>query len=116
VEATSLICDLGPQNAVIKSREGCYARIRRGRTYHVYKATVPHQPNAVSTVGSGDAFLAGFIAYRYQRVDVTDCLRWGLACAAANTQRSGAGVFDLDEVERIFPTTGVAELTVELPE
>jgi 1-phosphofructokinase family hexose kinase len=116
VDATRLICDLGPQNAIIKSREGCYARVRRGRVYHVYKATVPHQSNAVSTVGSGDAFLAGFIAYRYQRVDVTDCLRWGLACAAANTQRSGAGVFDPEEVERIFPATGVTELFSELPE
>jgi 1-phosphofructokinase family hexose kinase len=111
VEATRIICEMGAQNAIIKSREGCYARMRRGRGYHVYKATVPRQPNPVSTVGSGDAFLAGFIAHRYQRVDITDCLRWGLACAAANTQRSGAGVFDLAEVERIFPTTAVVELS-----
>ena len=73
-------------------------------------ATVPRQPDAVSTVGSGDAFLAGFIAYRYQRTDVTECLRWGLACAAANTQRSGAGILDAADVERIFPTTSVIEL------
>ena len=75
-----------------------------------------HGGNIDWTGRLGDAFLAGFIAYRYQRVDVTDCLRWGLACAAANTQRSGAGVFDPDEVERIFPATGVTELVSELPE
>lgn len=110
VEAAGLICELGAQNAVIKSREGCYARIRRGRGHRVFKATVPRQGNVVSTVGSGDAFLGGFLAHRFQRAEVTDCLRWGLACAAANTQRSGAAVFDAAEVERIYPTTAVVEL------
>lgn len=110
VEATGLICEMGAQNAIITSREGCYARLRRGRGWRSYKATVPRIPHVVSTVGSGDSFLAGFLAHRYQRDDVTECLRWGLACAAANTQRSGAGVFDVSEVERIYPTTGVLEL------
>jgi 1-phosphofructokinase/tagatose 6-phosphate kinase len=110
VEAAGLICEMGAQNAVIKSREGCYASIRRGRGHRIYKATVPRQPNVVATVGSGDSFLAGFLAYRYQRVEVTQCLRWGLACAAANTQRSGAGVLDAAEADRIFPTTAVYEL------
>jgi 1-phosphofructokinase family hexose kinase len=110
VEATGLICELGAQNAIIKSREGCYACIRRGRGHRFYKATVPREPNVVATVGSGDSFLAGFLAYRYQRIEVTECLRWGLACAAANTQRSGAGVLDVADVERIFPTTAVYEL------
>ena len=66
-------------------------------------------------MGSGDAFLAGFVAHRYQRVDVAECLRWGLACAAANTQRSGAGVFEVAEMEHIFPATTVTELTDPLP-
>lgn len=110
VDATGLICELGAQNAIIKSREGCYARIRRGRGQRVFKGTVPRQGNVISTVGSGDAFLGGFLAHRYQREDVTDCLRWGLACAAANTQRSGAAVFDAAEAERIFPSTAVVEL------
>ncbi len=110
VDATGRIWALGAQNAIIKSREGCYARWRRGKHYHVYKATVPRFKTIVATVGSGDAFLAGFIAHRYQRVDPVECLRWGLACAAANTQRSGAGVFDLEEVRRIYAATEVQEL------
>jgi 1-phosphofructokinase/tagatose 6-phosphate kinase len=110
VDAIGLICDLGAQNAIIKSREGCYARWRRGKRFHFYKATAPRFKTFVATVGSGDAFLAGFIAHRYQRVEPVECLRWGLACAAANTQRSGAGVFDLDEVKRIYERTDVQEL------
>jgi 1-phosphofructokinase/tagatose 6-phosphate kinase len=112
VDATGLICGLGAQNAIIKSREGCYARLRRGKRYHIYKATVPRLTTIVSTVGSGDAFLGGFIAYRYQRVEPTECLRWALACAAANTQRSGAGVLEPAEVERLYQTTAVTELDV----
>ena len=110
IEATGLICELGAQNAIIKSREGCYARLHRGRDEFVLKGIVPRQPSVVSTVGSGDAFIAGFIAYRYQRFDLMECLRWAMACAAANTQRSGAGVLDAAEVERIYPTTAVAGL------
>lgn len=113
VDATGLICDLGAQNAIIKSREGCFARLRRGKRFHVYKATVPRLTTIVSTVGSGDAFLGGFIAYRYQRVEPTECLRWALACAAANTQRSGAGILDPEVVARLFATTAVTELANE---
>jgi len=112
VEATGIICELGAQNAIIKSREGCYARLRRGKRYHIYKATIPRLTSIVSTVGSGDAFLGGFVAYRYQRVEPTECLRRGLACAAANTQRSGAGIFDPADAERLYQTTAVTELGV----
>ncbi len=110
VYATGLICELGAQNAVIKSREGCYARLRRGKRYHVYKGTVSHYPHVVQTVGSGDAFLGGFLTYRYQRLELTDCLRWGLACAAANTQLAGAGVFDPIEVARVYEATEITEI------
>jgi len=113
VEATALICELGATNAIIKSREGCYARLQRGKSVHVYKATVPQLTSIVSTVGSGDAFLGGFIAQRFQRAEPAQCLRWGLACAAANTQRSGAGVLDRSDVERFFETTGVEQLDAD---
>jgi len=110
VEAMAMIDDMGARNVAIKSREGCYARMRRGKRVHVYKATVPRLQHVISTVGSGDAFLGGFLAHRYQRVDVTECLRWGLACAAANTLQPGAGVFDAAEVVRLYDTTAVVEL------
>jgi 1-phosphofructokinase/tagatose 6-phosphate kinase len=110
VDATGLIVELGAQNAIIKSREGCFARFKRGRRYRIYKATIPRLDNVVATVGSGDSFLAGLLAYRFQKAELTECLRWGLACAAANTQRSGAGVFDIAEVKRLYPTTAVVEL------
>jgi 1-phosphofructokinase/tagatose 6-phosphate kinase len=61
-------------------------------------------------VGSGDAFLAGFISARFQRLELADCLRHALAGAAANTQRYGAGVLDADDTRRLYDTTDVVEL------
>ena len=40
----------------------------------------------MSTVGSGDALLAGFLSARFQKLDLPECLRHALAVAAANTQ------------------------------
>ena len=52
-------------------------------------------------MGSGDAFLAGYVAARYAGRDAEDCLRFGVACGAESTQHFGAGVIDPREVERL---------------
>ena len=64
----------------------------------------------VSTVGSGDSFLAGFVACHFQRWDPGDCLRFGLACGAANTQKYGAGTLESDVVDRLIATAVVEEV------
>jgi 1-phosphofructokinase/tagatose 6-phosphate kinase len=112
IDATELIHRLGAQNVIIKTADGCYARIRQGRRHRVYRATIPLIEDVVSTVGSGDAFLAGFVAGHFSNADPGDCLRNGLACAAANTQQYGAGVLDPDDVERLLATTRVDEIRV----
>ena len=56
---------------------------------------------SVSSVGSGDAFLAGYVAARYEGRPATDCLRFGVACGAESTQHFGAGVLDPREVDRL---------------
>jgi 1-phosphofructokinase family hexose kinase len=110
VDATEIIHELGPHNVVIKTTDGCYARVRHSRGFRVFHATIPLLENIVSTVGSGDAFLGGFIAAHFQGSDIEECLREALSCAAANTQRYGAGVFDPDEAARLRDTVEVVEL------
>jgi 1-phosphofructokinase/tagatose 6-phosphate kinase len=56
----------------------------------------------VSAVGSGDAFLAGYIAARYGGRPPEECLRFGAACGAESTQHFGAGVLDPREIERML--------------
>jgi fructose-1-phosphate kinase PfkB-like protein len=63
------------------------------------------RPGAVeprSTVGSGDAFLAGFVSARYQRRSVAESLAFGVACGAESTQHLGAGLVDPDRVGRLL--------------
>ena len=45
-------------------------------------------------IGSGDAFLAGYVAARYAGQPPVDCLRFGVACGAESTQHFGAGIID----------------------
>jgi 1-phosphofructokinase family hexose kinase len=110
IEATALIHQMGAQNVIIKTTDGCYALLRHGRRYRGFHANIPLLEEVVSTVGSGDAFLAGFIASHFQDTDAGDCLRYALACGAANTQRYGAGVFDPEVVDRLMPTATVSEV------
>ena len=56
--------------------------------------------NAASTVGCGDAFLAGLISgLKNNRTD-EECLRLATACGAANTQKIGAGILDLNDIRK----------------
>ena len=75
----------------------------------LYRATLePLEP--VSSVGSGDAFLAGFVAARYGGREVEDCLRFAVACGAESTQPFGAGELEQREVERLAPDVRVEQL------
>ena len=54
--------DRGAANVVITLKTGCYALLAAGRGRHrMYRAWIP-RVEAVSAVGSGDAFLAGFVS------------------------------------------------------
>ena len=72
--------------------------------------TEPLDP--VSTVGSGDAFLAGYVAARYDGRAPGECLAYGVACGAESTQHFGAGVVDRSQVERLLPEVEVHDLEV----
>jgi fructose-1-phosphate kinase PfkB-like protein len=101
---------MGARNVIIKTHYGCAARFQVGRKHRVFRASVVPLETVVSTVGSGDAFLAGFISARFRKLDLAECLRAALAAGAANTQRYGAGVLDAALAERLLDTTQVEEL------
>ena len=60
----------------------------------------PREPIAKS--GSGDAFLAGYLAARYEGRAPDQCLRFGVACGAESTGRLGAGLIDPREARRLM--------------
>ena len=96
--------------SIIKTAYGCVARFQVGRRQRVFRACIEPLETVVSTVGSGDAFLAGFVSARFQKLDLTECLRQGLAAGAANTQRYGAGMLDPDTFAALLDTTEVVEV------
>jgi len=102
--AAEMLTQMGAESALIHHEDGCVARIRtgegkRGRTY---RARLPRRADVVSTVGSGDALLAGYLSARYGHQPPEAALALAVACGAANTQRFGAGVFDPADVESLM--------------
>jgi len=110
VEATAIIREMGARNVIIKTPHGCVARFRVGRREHVFRGDITPLEAVVSTVGSGDAFLAGFLSARFRRLDLAESLRHALAAGAANTQAYGAGVLDAKTAADLLELTEVEEL------
>jgi 1-phosphofructokinase family hexose kinase len=101
--------EMGAREGIMTLADGCLAVLGEGGDRHLYRATLePLEP--VSSVGSGDAFLAGFVAARYGGRDTEDCLRFAVACGAESTQHFGAGQVEQREVERLLPEVRVETL------
>jgi 1-phosphofructokinase family hexose kinase len=102
---------LGAEEAAITRPEGCVAAVGQGAERRLLEVhTEPLE--AVSTVGSGDAFLAGYVAARYEGRSAEECLAYGVACGAESTQHFGAGTVDRNQVERLLGEVAVHDLEV----
>jgi 1-phosphofructokinase family hexose kinase len=102
---------LGATEAAITRPEGCVAAVGEGNSRRLLEVhTEPLEP--VSTVGSGDAFLAGYVAARYEGRPPEECLAYGVACGAESTQHFGAGTVDRNQVERLLGEVSVHDLEV----
>ena len=84
---------LGPAEAIMTVPDGCYAHVLDGGGHALYRVRIEEQ-EARSTIGSGDAFLAGYVAARYSGRSPVECLRYGVACGAESIQHFGAGLID----------------------
>jgi 1-phosphofructokinase family hexose kinase len=102
---------LGAEEAAITRPEGCVAAVGEGSNRRLLEVhTEPLEP--VSTVGSGDAFVAGYVAARYEDRSPEECLAYGVACGAESTQHFGAGTVDRNQVERLLGEVAVHDLEV----
>jgi 1-phosphofructokinase family hexose kinase len=105
------IVGLGAREAIMTRSDGALALLGDEHdapsSKRLYRARL-ETLEPVSSVGSGDAFLAGFVAARYSGRPAEDCLRFGVACGAESTQHFGAGVLNPHDAERL-----VSEVEVE---
>jgi 1-phosphofructokinase/tagatose 6-phosphate kinase len=91
---------------------GCLALVGHGQERALYSAKIDAGVvESRSTVGSGDAFLAGMVAARYSGRSPDECLRFAVACGAESVQHFGAGVLDPREVDRLLADVMVERLS-----
>ncbi|MHB1390649.1 MAG: 1-phosphofructokinase family hexose kinase [Thermoleophilia bacterium] len=110
--AVKQLTRMGAGSGIITNPSGCYAYLPDAESStKVYKVQIPPL-DPISTVGSGDAFMAGFVSARISGKSNADCLRQAVACGAANTQKYGAGIFDPHDVKRLYAKTKVEERTI----
>jgi 1-phosphofructokinase family hexose kinase len=101
VEAVVDMTRLGAREAIMTVPDGCYARVLDNGGATLWRVSVAEQ-EARSTIGAGDAFLAGYVAARYGGSSAVESLRFAVACGAESTQHFGAGVIDPGRVERLL--------------
>jgi 1-phosphofructokinase family hexose kinase len=92
---------LGPREAIMTLPDGCFAQVLIDGHPHLKRARIdPREP--IAKRGSGDAFLAGYVAARYEGRAPDHCLRFGVACGAESTGQLGAGLLDPREARRLM--------------
>jgi 1-phosphofructokinase family hexose kinase len=104
------LAQLGAGIVLIHDDEGCVARFGAGKDGLTFRARLARVSEIVSTVGSGDAFLAGFVSSWIASQDHERALRRAIACGAANTLRLGAGAFDPEDVESFARRVEISEI------
>jgi 1-phosphofructokinase family hexose kinase len=110
--AVGEIVALGPREAIMTLPDGCVAHMLVDGQPRLKRARIERR-EPIAKRGSGDAFLAGYVAARYEGRAPDQCLRFAVACGAESTARLGAGLIDAREARRLM---GDVELSVvDLP-
>jgi len=105
------LLEMGAREAIITQPAGCVAILADNGSRRRFEAEIePLDP--VSGVGSGDCFLAGYAAARYEGMSPRECLAFGVACGAESTQHFGAGTLSPREADRLLSRVEVREVDV----
>jgi 1-phosphofructokinase len=101
------LVELGAKDACITSSEGhSYLTGDEG----VISARAP-KVEALSTIGSGDAYLAGLLAgLLHRKLSPVEAVRLAAGCAAANAETLGAGAFEAQRAQELAETVKVEVL------
>jgi 1-phosphofructokinase family hexose kinase len=103
------ISAMGPREVIMTLPDGALAQVLVDGQPRLKRARIePREP--VAKRGSGDAFLAGYLAARYEGRPPDQCVRFGVACGAESAGRFGAGVIDTREARRLMGDVVLAEV------
>jgi 1-phosphofructokinase/tagatose 6-phosphate kinase len=90
---------LGARDAVVTTSEGCWA-VLDDDPQTTLNVRAP-ELDPITTVGSGDALVAGLVSARYIGLGGREALRYAVACGAESTQHFGAGTLDRQAVDQL---------------
>jgi len=114
VGALREIVGLGARNAIITFEGGCVALVGADSAERQAMRLSIELREPISPVGSGDAFLAGYVAGIYDGWPAEECLRFATACGAESVRHVGAGVLDPREAERLAPEVSIERLASDV--
>ncbi len=105
------LVELGVEKVCVTSPEGySYLTAEDG----VVLARAP-RVETLSTIGSGDAYLAGLLAgLLHRKLPAVEAVRLAAGCAAANAENLGAGVFEARRAEELAEAVRVEVLVESL--
>lgn len=106
------LVELGPAEAAITLPDGCMAIVGEGADRRLLEVTI-EQLDPISTVGSGDAFLAGYAAALHDGRSPEDRLAYAVACGAESTQHLGAGRLDRGRAESLLDSVEVRQIEAQ---
>lgn len=72
---------------------------------------IPPKIKAVNTVGCGDSMVAAFAVAFHRGYTPKESLKYAVAVSAANALSDQTGHFETEELERIYPSVRIQELT-----
>ena len=105
VEATGRLIEAGARSVAVSLGEdgmiwqsACGATPLRAR---------PPRVKAVSTVGSGDAAMAGFAVAQVHGLNEVETIRLAVACGTANCMEGAPGIINARDVEALLPQVSV---------
>src|SRR5215217_575895 len=107
VRGVRRLVELGAERACVTSPEGhSYLTTEDG----VVSARAP-KVETLSTIGSGDSYLAGLLAgLLHRKLSPVEAVRLAAGCAAANAEALGAGIFEARRAEELAEAVQVEVL------
>ncbi len=104
--ALTTLVEMGAEEAIITTGTGCIALTGGAHSRTRIEATIEPLPT-VASIGSGDAFIAGYVKSRRAGLSPQGRLAYAVACGAESTQHLGAGTIDPNEVGRLVDLIAV---------
>jgi tagatose 6-phosphate kinase len=107
--ALERISELGARNVLVTAETRSFGLFREDRKRILLRALAP-RIEPISAVGSGDVFLAAFIAARLADKPLEESLRQAVAAGAAATLELGAGRFEPRVAAKLQSSIDVRQL------